>query len=147
MKTVFYVIWQLTWGFLQTLLGLVFFLAHLRERHFFYHGAVVTGWNYKNSASLGLFLFLTKQPRTEKGQESNSLNDLPERLLLHEYGHTVQSLILGPLYLPLIALPSALWCSLPWCKRKREREGISYYSFFPEKWADRLGERVLGKSL
>ena len=148
MKIALYVICQCTWGFLQTLLGFAFFLVHAGEKHFFYHGAIVTGWKYKNSASLGLFLFISDPQKANKNEKKNSsLDELPERLLLHEYGHTVQSLMLGPLYLPFIALPSALWCSLPWCKRKREREGISYYSFFPEKWADRLGERVLGKSL
>ena len=148
MKTVFYVICQCTWGVLQTLLGAFFFLAHIREKHYFYHGAIVTGWSYPNSASLGLFLFIADPQKSDKKEKKNSsLDELPERLLLHEYGHTIQSLILGPLYLPFMALPSALWCSLPYCKKKRERKGISYYSFFPEKWADRLGEKVLGKSL
>ena len=148
MKTVVYVMGQCTWGFLQTRLGFAFFLAHAGEKHFFYHGAVVTGWKYKNSASLGLFLFLSDPQKSGKKQKKNpSLSDLSERLLVHEYGHTVQSLMLGPLYLILIALPSALWCSLPYCKKKRERKGISYYSFFSEKWADRLGEKVLGRSL
>lgn len=36
------------------------------------------------------------------------------------YGHTIQSLILGPLYL-------------------------SYFSFFTEKWANYLGEQVTGE--
>ena len=151
MKTVSYILCQCTWGFLQTLLGFAFFLIHIGEKHFFYHGAVVTGWSYQNSASLGLFLFLSDPQKSDKRQKEsssgrNSPAGLSERLLIHEYGHAVQSLLLGPLYLPLMALPSALWCSLPCCKKKREREGISYFSFFPEKWADRLGEKALKKA-
>lgn len=52
----------------------------------------------------------------------------------HEYGHTRQSLILGPLYLLIVGLPSLLWA---WWWN--ERRGVSYYSFYTEKWADRLG--------
>ena len=148
MRTLLYIIGQCTWGILQTLLGFAFFLVHIGEKHYFYHGAVVTGWSYPNSASLGLFLFISDPRKSGKKQKgSSSLSELPGRILVHEYGHTVQSLLLGPLYLPLMALPSALWCSLPTCKKRREREKISYYSFFPEKWADCLGEKALGKTL
>lgn len=142
MKTFFYLIVQCTWGILQTLVGFVIFLLHLGEKHFWYHGAVVTGWNHQFSASIGLFLFISYGQKSDKKQKKDvSLEKLSERLLIHEYGHTIQSLLLGPLYLPVIAIPSALWCFLPCCGRKREAEQISYYSFYPEKWADRLGER------
>lgn len=142
MKTFFYLIVQCTWGILQTLVGFVIFLLHLGEKHFWYHGAVVTGWNHQFSASIGLFLFISYGQKSDKKQKKDvSLEELSERLLIHEYGHTIQSLLLGPLYLPVIAIPSALWCFLPCCGRKREAEQISYYSFYPEKWADRLGER------
>lgn len=142
MKTFFYLIVQCTWGILQTLVGFVIFLLHLGEKHFWYHGAVVTGWNHQFSASIGLFLFISYGQKSDKKQKKDvSLEELSERLLIHEYGHTIQSLLLGPLYLPVIAIPSALWCFLPCCRRKREAEQISYYSFYPEKWADRLGER------
>ena len=57
--------------------------------------------------------------------------------LKHEYGHTLQSRYLGWLYLPVIAIPSIVWAGcFDWLRRKR---GISYYSFYTEKWADELG--------
>ena len=148
MKTVFYILWQSTWGILQTLLGFFVFLVHIREKHAWYHGAIVTGWKHKTSASLGLFLFISDERTSGKKQTENALLDeLSERILIHEYGHTIQSLILGPLYLLVIGLPSALWCALPYCKEKRKTRHISYYSFYPEKWADRLGEKTVGKPI
>lgn len=52
---------------------------------------------------------------------------------LHEYGHCRQSLYLGPLYLLVIGLPSLIWAAL-----YKPGKG-SYYDFYTEKWADRLG--------
>lgn len=63
----------------------------------------------------------------------------------HEYGHTRQSIYLGPLYLLLIGLPSGLWNlmdriltrtvkSWTWPKSYK-----IYYNMPWEKWADKLG--------
>ena len=52
----------------------------------------------------------------------------------HERGHSIQSMILGPLYLIVIGLPSLLWAA--WWNEDRAR---SYYSFYTERWADILG--------
>ena len=52
----------------------------------------------------------------------------------HEYGHTRQSLYLGPLYLLVVGFPSILWAAIHTPHSKR-----SYYSVYPENWADRLG--------
>ena len=63
----------------------------------------------------------------------------------HEYGHTIQSLILGPLYLIIIGIPSTLWGFLPCFNIKRRSKSISYFSFFTEKWANFFGEQVTGQ--
>ena len=55
-------------------------------------------------------------------------------MLLHEYGHCIQSRILGPFYLIVIGIPSLLW-ALWWHPGRR----VGYYSFYTERWADRLG--------
>ena len=68
-----------------------------------------------------------------------------ESLLVHEYGHTIQSLILGPMYLPTIGLPSVIWLNFPGFKHWRRRTGTSYYSFFTERSANHLAERVLNR--
>jgi len=62
----------------------------------------------------------------------------------HEYGHTIQSLILGPLYLLIIGIPSMIWCNNPKYIKLREEKGISYYDFYPEKWANLFGKMFTG---
>lgn len=52
----------------------------------------------------------------------------------HEYGHTRQSRILGPLYLLVVGIPSLTWAAI-WQPTWK----VSYYSFYTEAWADKLG--------
>lgn len=135
MRIVLYYIWQCTFGILQTILGLVVFIIHRKEPHYIYHGAIVTECKENFNISLGMFIFVGEQ----------KMGESPERLqktLVHEYGHTIQSLLLGPLYLLVIGVPSGLWCNVPYFRKVRKEKNISYYSFYTEKWADRLGEMI-----
>ena len=144
MGKVLYIILQCTWGIFQTFLGFVIFLLCYKSKHFSYHGSIVTVWKSKTSVSLGLFVFVTSEPFSAKKFEGQiSVAELSNRLLVHEYGHTVQSLILGPLYLFVIGIPSTLWGFLG--GRKRRDEQIPYGAFFTEKWANSLGEQVTGE--
>lgn len=148
MKTFLYRIWQCTWGILQTALGAVVFMRNFHDRHYSYHGAVITEWENKSSVSLGMFVFVTEEPffcENEKLKKDHTKEELSRRLLVHEYGHTIQSLILGPLYLIVIGIPSTLWGFLPYCNKKREKEQLSYFSFYTESWANSLGEKVTGE--
>lgn len=146
MRNILYCVWQCTWGILQSLLGFFAFLCNLKCRHYLYHGAVVTEWNDKSSVSLGMFVFVTKEPYFyEKLKDEYEIDELSSRLLVHEYGHTIQSLIFGPLYLIVIGIPSTLWGFLPSCAKNRKEKQISYFSFFTEKWANILGEKVLAQ--
>lgn len=129
-KRMLYIFWQCTWGLPQTLIGLVVYLCHLRSRHGSFHGAVVSEWKHPSGLSFGLFLFV----------EEGMLDCRP--LLVHEYGHALQSLVLGPLYPFVISIPSALWFLLPCCRKYRKRRRVSYYSFYTERWAEVWGERV-----
>ena len=122
-----YRILQCTWGIVQTLLGFVVFLCHFKDRHFVYNGAIATEWKRNFGLSLGLFIFVWP-------------ND--SHVLVHEYGHTLQSMVLGPLYLILVGIPSALWANLPFLQKRRMEQHISYYRFYPEKSANQLGEKV-----
>ena len=54
----------------------------------------------------------------------------------HEKGHRKQSMMLGPLYLIVIGLPSLIWAALH--SSIRRLRAVDYYSFYTEKWADRL---------
>jgi len=133
-----YVIAQTIWGFPQTLIGLAVLLVHRDRPHFRYHGAIVTTWNSHKALSSGPFVFMNGS-----GNALEAKRSIDESLLVHEYGHTIQSLILGPLYLPIIGLPSVVWLNLPGFKRWRRRTETSYYSFFTERSANYLAERVL----
>lgn len=146
MKKALYVLCQCTWGCLQTLLGLFHFLAYLRCPHNWYHGAVVTQWPNKASVSLGLFVFVTDDlPYYDRVAASMTRPELARRLLVHEYGHTIQSLVLGPLYLLVIGIPSTVWGFWPALNRKRQQEELSYFAFFTERWANVWGEAITGE--
>ena len=81
---------------------------------------VVAARNMYGGISLGNFVYL-RPPAYEK-------------MVRHEYGHCLQSRLLGPFYLPVIGLPSLLWAL--WWNPGRP---VGYYSFVTERWADRLG--------
>ena len=119
-----YLFVQWTWGILQSLLGLLLYLKLHACHHFRYKGSYGTLWPYSGGVSLGCFIFVSR---------------MDADILQHEYGHTIQSLVLGPLYLLIIGLPSFIWCKTPYFIRKRQNENISYYKLYTERWADRLG--------
>lgn len=54
----------------------------------------------------------------------------------HEWGHTRQSLMLGPLYLFIIGIPSITWALF---YKYDYSDPNGYYRFYTEKWADKLG--------
>lgn len=131
---------QWTWGFPQNFIGLTL-LPLLRGRRFRYHGALITLYrpvrflSNEDGFSLGTFIFMP---------EGWSEYDR-KHLAAHEYGHTVQSLILGPFYLFAVAIPSVIWVRVYGRRREiyRTRQ-IAYTDRFPENWADRLGEYSTG---
>ncbi len=142
MKKVLYVVIQCTWGISQTSLGFIVFLINIKNNHYFYHGAIITERNALSSVSLGMFVFTTTNPMKDKRIKDRIPDgELSKRLLVHEYGHTIQSLIFGPLYLIVMGIPSMLWGFLPYFQNKRNN-GVSYFSFFTEKFANYLGEKV-----
>lgn len=132
MKEIGYGILQILWGFPQTLVGFAVFLCNMKAPHYRYHGAVVTEWKNSTGLSLGMFLYV---PEGKKGKD----------FLVHEYGHTIQSLALGPLYLVVIGIPSVLWCNLQCFAKLRRRRGISYQNLYTERWANRWGEKTTGE--
>jgi hypothetical protein len=86
----------------------------------------------RRAISLGLFVFWTRQ--------SNHWIELDERTKNHEWGHSVQSRMLGPLYLLVVGIPSTLRVIYLMAYRKiKGRRWNGYFDGFPENWADRLG--------
>ena len=69
------------------------------------------------------------------------LNSEYRKTVKHELGHTIQSKILGPLYLIVIGIPSITYCGLrrvfPSLRKK------NYYNFFSEKSANYLSEKYI----
>ncbi len=88
-------------------------------------------WPLRSGLSLGPFVFVPAVPAASM-----------QRMRVHEYGHCVQSLVLGPLYLPLVGLPSLLWANVPAFARCRRKRHVSYYDAPFEWWASWLGEHV-----
>ena len=78
-------------------------------------------WCYGSGLSLGNFVFVNHYTSGF--------------IVKHEKGHQKQSLYLGWLYLLVIGLPSLIWCML-WSAFWRDT--FNYYSFYTEKWANRL---------
>lgn len=108
------------WCLLQNLVGLAVKIATKARR---------VGDHYEfdvkfGSVSLGEYIFLCPSHWGD------------EETLRHEMGHRTQSRMLGWLYLPLVALPSAIWAGCFGEYRKRKKR--SYYWFPTEKWADKL---------
>ena len=141
---IIYDLLQWTWGLPQTIVGFIYFLINIKQEHYYYHGSVVTIWKSKSSLSLGMFVFVSDDPFCyyDSLRESYSVDEFSNMLLVHEYGHTIQSLFFGPLYLFLVGVPSIMWSFLPVYVKKRDQERISYFSAYPERWANSSGEWV-----
>ena len=136
MKRFLYLLVQCTWGLGQTIIGLFFFLIHITKPHKFYRCAIETRWNDKYAGlSLGPFIFIPKEENEYQGQ-----------VRTHEYGHTFQSLMLGPLY-AIVGVISVGWGSIifPILRSKEKYKDIPYTKCFVEYWASWLGEKITGE--
>lgn len=121
MKTVLEILLWI-WQTPQNIVGLVFRLIYPWKPIPFNGVDVVVDKRFKGGISLGRTV-IVKAPYSA----------IPDTWK-HEYGHTRQSLYLGPLYLLIVGFPSLLWAWY-W----NPSRGGSYYSFYTEKWADKLG--------
>jgi hypothetical protein len=73
-------------------------------------------------------------------QRSNRWHNLDVRNRAHELGHAHQSRMLGPLYLPVVGIPSTARAAFAVAFREiTGRKWDGYYRGFPERWADELG--------
>lgn len=115
MKYVWYfikVLIQCTWGSVQSIAGFIVFLINIKKPHYFYRGNIVTKWNTLSGLSLGLFMFTANENISELRQYADGtyqgLEEYANRITVHEYGHTIQSLILGPFML-IPGIASLVW--------------------------------------
>lgn len=119
--TILLYIWQLP----QNLLGLVIKAFYKENAFLMYRDKkmyVCPGLS--GGISLGNTVIVGKYPFSKKDWN----------LVKHEFGHTRQSLYLGPLYLIVVGLPSILWALLQERVIKKD-----YHWFYTERWADKLG--------
>ncbi len=124
------------WEFPQIIVGLGVY-AWMKARRMVVH---IETENYRvfietrtTGVSLGWFIFWTPA--------GNRFAELTNDCRMHEYGHARQSVMLGPLYLFVVGIPSLLrviYSKLYF--RKHHRHWPGYFSGFPENWADELGD-------
>lgn len=93
-----------------------------------YKQAIVIPCVMRGAITLGCYVFV-------------GLNSEYRKTVKHELGHTIQSKILGPLYLIVIGIPSITYCGLrrifPSLRKK------NYYNFYTERWANNLSEKYI----
>ena len=121
MKKVLKSILTWIWCFPQMLIGLIIRIVTRAE----YHGDHYRYNFTQGSVTLGTYIFLCPSHWHD------------EETLKHEQGHTKQSYILGWLYLIVVGLPSLIWCCC--FGNYRRKHNKSYYSFYTEAWANKLG--------
>ena len=112
-------IWQLP----QNIIGLIVRLIYPHyEKMVIADVPVLYNENFPGGISLGSTIMVSTIDRATS---------------MHEYGHQIQSMILGPLYLIVIGIPSIIWAGLYGNVIPRSHNG--YYKFYTEAWADKLG--------
>lgn len=120
-------IWQLPQHILFFILSI--FIKH--DLYVIYKGKRIYKIKTKffSGVSLGNYIFLNENYFANYISTSQTIR--------HEYGHSIQSLILGPLYLFLVGIPSLCLNIL---SRFNSKIYNNYYKVYPENWADTLGD-------
>lgn len=123
MKTLLQILLYL-WQLPQNILGLILRLFWRQDNTVLYKDKVVRICrSFPGGISLGDTVIVNRFP----------FNKETWNTVKHEWGHTKQSLYLGPLYLIVIGIPSLVWaCIYKWLKK-------DYYWFYTESWANKLG--------
>ena len=108
------------------MLGLVLTHMYNVEYKETYKGSDIYVGEFPGGISLGTYILMSESHYKDKRNRTKK----------HEYGHSRQSLYLGPLYLIAVGLPSLLWAGFIHNLVKKE---VGYYEVYPESWADELG--------
>jgi len=120
-------IWEFPQHLLAFILLKVFKISHKEK----YKTATVyyIDSKFMFGASLGEYILIHKDWSNMK------------KTIKHEYGHTLQSYMFGPLYLLIIGLPSVIQNILSsiFYKLGKPEMHRNYYKRYPESWADKLG--------
>jgi len=127
------------WELPQNLFGMIIYLL---QRNKILSVKKIDGRFYFENKSFGISLgsFIFWMPLL-----SDNNSDCPV-VMKHEFGHSLQSLYFGPLYLIFIGIPSiarVIYSRVFYSIKKQEWD--NYYNGYPEKWADILGEKYFNK--
>ena len=93
-----------------------------------YKQAIVIPCVMRGAVTLGNYVFV-------------GLNSEYRKTVKHELGHTIQSKILGPLYLIVIGIPSITYCGLRRLFLSLRKK--NYYNFYTERTANNLSEKYI----
>ncbi len=123
------------WQFPQYIIGFIFGLFIKVNKKIIYKRSIVYLININISVSFGKQIYIWYH------MEKNEI----DKLIKHEYGHSIQSIILGPLYIVFSFIPSMLRHSIFFikyvtAKNKNDKTLVwkKYYMGYPENWADKL---------
>jgi hypothetical protein len=130
-KNIIKVVWELP----QNALGAIVKNVSKAEFYTKYKDANVYCWKLYSGMSLGKYIFV---PSYYKKTPPENMHTSILHTIKHEYGHTVQSKYLGWFYLLVIGAPSLIWCTC--FEGYRTKTGKSYYDFYTESWANKLGD-------
>lgn len=122
----FFILLDFIWEFPQILTGsivkLIFIKYGKREVETIRQGTCeIQNWSMYSGISLGWWQFTNE--KADKDTAS------------HEVAHSIESVVLGPLYLVLIGLPSIMWAGIIWPYFMHDK---SYYWFYTEFITDRI---------
>lgn len=135
MKKILYYLVQFTWALPQNIMGFFLSLKYRKnKREMFFNSLVSYHKENWGGISLGMFTVINGDRDDEWINGSK----------VHEFGHSIQSLILGPFYFFIIGIPSMIWCNSKKYNKLRAEKDLSYFDFYPEKWANYLGSTITG---
>ena len=93
-----------------------------KKTHYFYRGNIVTKWNTLSGMSLGILIFTADDNNDDlipyAGGTKQELIAYASRITVHEYGHTIQSMLLG-LFMLIPGIISVAWGSMKRYERLR----------------------------
>ena len=110
LKMLLYWVWLWTWGFIESFLGFWVFLFAIifrkgKPRVNGYGILTPFGGNW-GGLSLGVFQFCGEYDRLDRPEMFNL--DFYNSTRKHEFGHSLQVCIFGPLWLIIVGIPSVI---------------------------------------
>jgi hypothetical protein len=114
---------RFTWEILQTIIGLLSahaanLIRDVKKVEFAEGSTILLGGGWRGSVSFGTYILLYP------GHTSGAGN----MLFMHEFGHTLQSRISGPLYLFKYGIPSLLTDNYSWMEKDANLRSAIYFN-------------------